>query len=85
MLNLPHGVFLPGGATVQIDKEKPISVPIQTSDAQGAYAGSPISKEMLTALQKAEKMVISFQDLKKQPINVPVTLAGFAATYQKMP
>ena len=85
MLNLPHGVFLPAGATVQVDKDKPMTLPIQTSDPHGAYAGSPIARELLAAMQKSEKLTVSFQDLQKRTITVPVPLAGFADAYQKMP
>ena len=52
---------------------------------QGAYAGSPIARELLTAMQRSDKMVMSFQDLQKRTITVPVPLAGFADAYQKLP
>ena len=53
MLNLPHGVFRPSGATVQVDTVKPIMLPIQTSGPQGAYAGAPTAKDLLAAMQKS--------------------------------
>jgi invasion protein IalB len=46
---------------------------------------APVGKDMLAALQKAEKLIVTFQDLQKQTITVPMPLAGFAEAYQKLP
>ena len=85
MLHLPHGLFLPAGTTFQIDKGKVESLAIQTCDAKGCYAGAPVTKDMLATLQKAEKLIVTFQNLQKQTITVPMPLAGFGEAYQKLP
>ena len=80
-----HGLFLAAGTTIQIDQGKLESLQVQTSDDKGCYAGAPVTKDMLAILQKAEKLIVTFQDLKKQTITVPMPLAGFAEAYQKLP
>ena len=85
MLHLPHGLFLPAGATLQVDTAKPVQIAIQTCDQKGCYAGVPLAKELLAGMQKAEKLIVTFQDLQKQTITVPMPLAGFTDAFQKMP
>ena len=85
MINLPHGLFLPAGVTLQLDTAKPETLPVQTCDAQGCYAGTTVTTDMLAALQKSQQLSVVVQDLKKQPITVTITMAGFAAAYQQLP
>ena len=85
MFNLPHGLFLPAGVTMQFDKGKSETLPVQTCDAQGCYAGTQVTAEMQAAFEKSQQLLVVFQDLKKQPISIPVALAGFAEAYAKLP
>ena len=85
MINLPHGLFLPAGVTLQLDTAKPETLPVQTCDAQGCYAGTTVTTDMLAALQKSQQLSVVVQDLKKQPITVTITMAGFADAYAKLP
>ncbi len=84
VLVLPHGLFLPSGAQVQVDDGQPVSLPIQTSDANGAYAGTAISDELLASLKKGETLKIGFQSAQRQPVVVPVTLIGFTSAYVQL-
>jgi invasion protein IalB len=61
-----HALFLAAGTTIQIDQGKLESLQVQTCDDRGCYAGAPVTKDMLAILQKAEKLTVTFQDLKKQ-------------------
>jgi invasion protein IalB len=84
LIHLAHGVFLPAGATLQVGKRSPQRLEIQTCDAAGCYAGMPISKDALAALQSEQEMTVSFDDLRKRRITVRMSLAGFAVAYQKI-
>jgi invasion protein IalB len=53
LLHLPHGIFLPAGASVQIDKAKAEVHPVQTCDPRGCYVGTAVSKELLAAMSTA--------------------------------
>lgn len=83
VLALPHGVFLPAGVTIAIDDGEPVRLTIQTSDANGAYAGTTISDAFLAELKNGIRMVISFATAQKQQLAVPVTLMGFTAAYSQ--
>ena len=84
LLQLPHGLFNPAGVAMGIDGAKPETLAIQTCDAKGCYAGAPITPDKLTAMSKGSKLNVTFQNLKKQKIVVPVPLKGFAEAYKKL-
>ena len=84
VLALPHGVFLPAGAQIRIDEGEPLSLVIQTSDANGAYAGAAISDDLLTALKGGTQMVVAFKTAQREDLAVPVTLIGFTAAYTQL-
>ena len=69
---------------IKVDDNKPVKLVIQTSDAQGAYAGSEISDELLAAMKKGIKMTVTFLSAARKPVTVPVTLTGFTASYSKL-
>jgi invasion protein IalB len=84
IVQLPLGILLPEGLTLSIDDGKALRAPLQTCDGQGCYANVPVAAEMLDALGKGKDIVIAFQTVKKQPISVPVPLAGFMPAFQKI-
>jgi invasion protein IalB len=83
-LNLPHGLFLPAGTTLQIDKATPKELVIDTCDSKGCYASLDVDNELLMILKKGSTLTVTFQNLAKQPIVVPVTLVGFTAAFAKI-
>lgn len=84
VLALPHGVFLPAGATVKVDDGAPSPMVIQTSDANGAYAGMAINDELLASLKKGTQLTVAFKTAQRKDIAVPVTLIGFTAAYTQL-
>jgi len=84
LLRLPHGLFNPAGVTMGVDGARAETLAIQTCDAKGCYAGAPITSKKLTAMGKGTKLNVTFQNLKKQKIVVPVPLTGFAEAYKKL-
>jgi len=84
LLHLPLGLFNPAGATISIDEVAPEAPQIQTCDNQGCYAGAALTPERLAAMSKGTKLNVTFQDLKKQKIVVPVPLKGFEAAFKKL-
>lgn len=83
-LNLPHGLFLPAGTQLQVDKTAPKEIVIETCDAKGCYASLDVDPELLMSLKKGSTLTVTFQNLAKQPIVVPVTLVGFTAAFAKI-
>jgi invasion protein IalB len=84
MIHLPLGLFLPAGVTIQLEKQKPERLEVQTCDPKGCYAGSAVSDKMLEDMKRSERLTITFHNLTKNTINVPVPSKGFAAAAQRI-
>ena len=84
LVQLPLGLHLPGGARLQVDDGKTTDLQIQTCENRGCYAGSPIAPELLAALRSGKQLKVSFQNLGKETITIPMPLTDFAAAYDKI-
>jgi len=84
LLALPHGLFLPAGASYQIDSGNKVGVAIQTSDQNGAYAAVPLTPELLTGLKSGTTLNIGMESVTRKPVTIPVSLRGFTAAVDKL-
>lgn len=84
LVQLPLGLNLPAGAKLQIDDGKTSDLQIQTCEARGCYANLQISPDVLAALKSGKQLKVSFQNLAKETITIPMPLADFAAAYEKI-
>lgn len=84
LLQVPLGLSIVDGLTMQIDDVAPMAIPIQTCDAAGCYAGYLIEDKLISAMRNGSKLVLSFFDLQKQKIAPEFTLAGFTSAYAKV-
>ncbi|MBR0800281.1 invasion associated locus B family protein [Bradyrhizobium jicamae] len=84
LIQLPLGLNLPVGARLQIDDGKPVDVPIQTCEARGCYVNAPVGTDILAQLKSGKELKVSFQNLGKETITIPMPLADFAAVYEKI-
>lgn len=84
MLQAPLGPFLPGGLTLDIDGANSLKLDYQTCDANGCYAGAPVTDELLQAMFRGQKLNITMQALNKQPVKIPLDLTGFTAAYRNI-
>ena len=84
LVQLPLGLNLPDGAKLQVDDGKATNLPIQTCEARGCYASSPIAPDLLAVLKSGKQLKVSFQNLAKETITIPMPLADFAAAYDKI-
>jgi invasion protein IalB len=83
-VQLPLGLNLPVGAKLQIDDGKTVDLQIQTCENRGCYASTPVAPELLAALKAGKQLKVSFQDMAKETIAIPMPLADFAAAYDKI-
>jgi len=83
-VQLPLGLNLPVGAKFQVDDSKVIDLQIQTCENRGCYASTPIAPELLATLKSGKQLKVSFQNLAKETITIPMPLADFAAAYDKI-
>jgi invasion protein IalB len=84
LVQLPLGLNLPVGAKLQVDDGKAVDLQIQTCENRGCYASTPIAPELVTALRSGKQLKLSFQNLAKETITIPMPLADFAAAYDKI-
>lgn len=84
LVQLPLGLNLQTGAKFQVDDGKAVDLPIQTCENRGCYASVPVTPELLTALKSGKQLKVSFQDLAKETITIPMPLNDFAAAYDKI-
>ena len=84
VVQLPLGLNLPTGAKLQIDNGKTYDLQIQTCEARGCYANMPVAPDMLAAMRSGKQLKVSFQNLAKETITIPMPLADFAAAYEKI-
>lgn len=84
LFQLPHGLFNPAGVVTALDAAEPETLQIQTCDGNGCYAGSSMEPSKFAALVKGTTLSVTFQDLKKQKITVPVPLKGLDEAVKKL-
>jgi invasion protein IalB len=84
LIQLPLGLNLPAGAKLQVDDGKSIDLQIQTCEARGCFTSAPIAPEQLAAMKSGKELKVSFQNLGKEIISIPMPLADFAAAYDKI-
>ena len=84
VVQLPLGLNLPAGAKLQVDDGKTSDLQIQTCEQRGCYANTPIAADMLAAMKSGKQLKVSFQNLAKEVISIPMPLADFAAAYDKI-
>ena len=84
LVQLPLGLNLPAGAKLQVDDGKTVDLQIQTCENRGCYASTPIAPDLLAALKSGKQLKVSFQNMAKETIAIPIPLADFAAAYDKI-
>jgi invasion protein IalB len=84
MVQLPLGLNLPGGAKFQVDDGKTADLQIQTCENRGCYAGTAIAPDVLAALKSGKELKVSFQNLAKETITIPMPLTDFATAFEKI-
>ena len=84
LLQLPLGLNLPIGAKLQVDEGKTVDLQIQTCENRGCYASAPIAPDLLASLKSGKQLKVSFQNMAKETIAIPMPLGDFAASYDKI-
>lgn len=83
-IRIPVGLYLPAGLSINVDDGKPQPVPLQTCDQQGCYGETSLSAAFLTALKGGKRLSLTFQNMAKSNVVLPVPLDNFAAAFQKI-
>ncbi len=84
MIQTPLGLYLPAGLAINVDGASEQALELQTCDANGCYAGSPVSEALLSAMTRGQKLNLVFQGLNLQPVTISADLNGFTAAFQRL-
>jgi invasion protein IalB len=84
LMQLPLGVYLPAGVTLQIGKEAANASPFLTCDQSGCLAEHAVTNKEITAMEAGADLTVAVKDLNKAPINFRVPGLGFAEAFAKM-
>ncbi|MFL6838774.1 MAG: invasion associated locus B family protein [Bradyrhizobium sp.] len=84
VIQLPLGLNLPVGAKLQVDDAKAADLQIQTCEARGCYSNAAIAPDMLASMKSGKQLKVSFQNLAKETITIPMQLTDFAAAYDRI-
>ncbi len=79
---LPHGVWLPAGVQWQIDEGEAQRLAFQTSDAEGLYAGIPITDDVLGGMRRGTTLKLAaVAAAQRQVVQMPIPLARFGEAF----
>lgn len=79
LISLPLGISLPPGVSIELPDDEPIRFPVERCEPNGCRAGLKLKPEFLAGLKRAENLTVRFHDAERRPIEVPLSLSGFAA------
>lgn len=84
VLRLPHGLNLPLGIQLQIDKKKARRIAVLSSDRGGAITRVNLSDKVLATFKKGKQLKIAFITVGGQRFKIPVSLSGFTAAFARL-
>lgn len=84
LVQIPLGVFLPGGIRLQVDNGDVETLPLQTCEQRGCFAGEDVSPQFIGALSNGKQLKVAFQDLHKQTIALGLPLGDFGTAFAKI-
>ena len=83
-MQLPLGLNLPVGAKLQVDDGKAVDLQIQTCETRRLLRHRADRARLAGRLKSGKQLKVSFQNLAKETITIPMPLADFAAAYDKI-
>ena len=84
MVQLPLGLFLPAGLTLQVDEGKAQPMTIQSCDQRACYVGLALNAELLDQMKKGQRLNLGMQSVNREPVTIVHPLADFGAQFTKI-
>lgn len=78
ILAAPNGVLLPGGLTLTLDQNKPISLPFNTCDANGCLAAVDMDQDALNQFTAGNVLMVRYIQGNNSPVDIPVQMANLS-------
>lgn len=83
-IRMPLRLYLPAGASYQVDENTPQVLNFKACNSRGCYAQTAVTPETLAALKRGKQLTIRFETLARKPIKIPLSLGGFEDAYDKL-
>ena len=83
-LQLPFGILLTGGASIQLDAHQPHAMPIETCEAQGCFAELSLKSDILNEFKTSNRMTVRFENVSKKQVSVPIELNNFGDVFSRI-
>jgi len=81
---LPLGILLPPGMGLQIDEDELKRFPVQTCGPNGCKTMVKMDEALLSALKTGIEAKVSFYDISRTEVTIPVSLRGFTAALRAL-
>lgn len=78
IVTLPLGVWNPFGITLNVDNGTALKYDFETCTVQGCRVVIPVSNRFIGTMKKGRTMYVTFSNMKKVSISIPVSLRGFS-------
>ncbi len=84
ILTLPLGISLPPGVSLQVDDGEPLTLEVEHCIPQGCRVLLQLDDKLLGAMKAGNQATVTFRDVSRQPVGVPVSLSGFTAALKAL-
>lgn len=84
VLQLPLGIYLPAGVSMQFGKAAAKTIPIISCDQNGCMAEYTATDAEVKSMLSGESLLVAVQTRDQKPLSVNVPFAGFDTAYSKL-
>ncbi|HEX6930255.1 MAG TPA: invasion associated locus B family protein [Gammaproteobacteria bacterium] len=84
LVTAPLGILLPSGITVEVEGHETIQIPVQRCHAGGCLAYVVMEQPFIEAFQKAVEAKVTFYDMQRRGIAIPLSLKGFTKGLEEL-
>lgn len=85
VIEVPLGGFLPAGIVLTIPGAEPIKMAYETCRVSGCRGATVLTDPMLAAMAKAESATVTVLNIRRQQVQLPFSLKGFAVGFGSLP
>lgn len=78
IVSIPLGGYIAPGIDVQIDRQKPFRLLVETCNVNGCHAGFPVSGPILAQLKAGKSANVRLWVTKAKPVDITLSLDGFS-------
>ncbi len=84
IFTFPLGIFLPGGAEIQVDDAEPFRLQIERCFRRGCQSGVALDDAHLAQFRAGSQANVKIMQDRGQAVDLTVSLSGFSAAYNAL-